>query len=299
MPGHRQSGPRQPERRRRRRPTRSSVRRHDDRHARPTCARCSTPPTGRTRRSTPSIRAASPCSSTTSTKASACTQDRDDLNATLDTLRVLADNTDGRAIVNRNDLAAGMKQIIRDSSGYYLLGYNSTQAPTDGKFHEIKVSVKRRGVDVRARKGYWALTAEDVARASGAAEARSADGRDRGAELDRRAGARPSGAVLDRHGARRERQDPRDVRLGSIAPPPGPARGRAGRARRADGQRRRWPAVFRGRVPEDGAPARRRPGASAPAAGAAAAAPEGGSERSTRRPVSCNCGWSSKDARGR
>ena len=51
----------------------------------------------------------------------------------------------------------GMKQIIRDSSAYYLLGYNSTQAPQDGKFHEIKVRVKRPGVQVRARKGYWAL----------------------------------------------------------------------------------------------------------------------------------------------
>jgi VWFA-related protein len=90
--------------------------------------------------------------------------DAADLRASLDTLHVLANNTDGRAIVNRNDLAVGMKQIIRDSSGYYLLGYTSSQAPTDGKFHEIKVSVKRKGVDVRARKGYWALTAEDVAR---------------------------------------------------------------------------------------------------------------------------------------
>ena len=92
--------------------------------------------------------------------------DRKHLEASLDTLRALADNTDGRAIINRNDLASGMKQIIRDSSGYYLLGYNSSEAPTDGKFHEIKVKVKRRGVDVRARKGYWAYTAEDAARAS-------------------------------------------------------------------------------------------------------------------------------------
>ena len=87
------------------------------------------------------------------------------LNASLDTLRELADNTDGRAIVNRNDLAAGMKQIIRDSSAYYLVGYNSTQAPRDGKFHEIKVKVKRPGVQVRARRGYWAYTEEDVRRA--------------------------------------------------------------------------------------------------------------------------------------
>jgi len=94
------------------------------------------------------------------------TQDANGLRMSLDTLHALANNTDGRAIVNRNDLAAGMKQIIRDSSGYYLLGYNSTQAPTDGKFHGIKVGVKRKGLDVRSRKGYWAYSTEDVARAN-------------------------------------------------------------------------------------------------------------------------------------
>ena len=63
------------------------------------------------------------------------TTDRKMLGESIDTLRVLADNTDGRAIVNRNDLASGMKQIMRDASGYYLLGYTSQSAPTDGKFH--------------------------------------------------------------------------------------------------------------------------------------------------------------------
>jgi VWFA-related protein len=92
--------------------------------------------------------------------------DHENLNATIDTLYTLANNTDGRAIVNRNDLAAGMKQIIRDASGYYLLGYTSTAAPTDGKFHAIDVKVKRPGVEVRARKGYWAYTAEEAAKAS-------------------------------------------------------------------------------------------------------------------------------------
>src|SRR5207247_406045 len=93
--------------------------------------------------------------------------DRVMLKSTIDTLRVLADQSDGRAIVNRNDLDGGMKQIIRDSSAYYLIGYNSTQAPSDGKFHEIKVRVKRPGVQVRSRKGYWALSAEETARALG------------------------------------------------------------------------------------------------------------------------------------
>ncbi len=90
--------------------------------------------------------------------------DRKHLEMGLDTLRALADNTDGRAIVNRNDIGKAMQQIIRDASGYYLIGYNSSQAPTDGKFHKIDVEVTRKGVDVRARKGYWAYTAEDAAR---------------------------------------------------------------------------------------------------------------------------------------
>ena len=92
-------------------------------------------------------------------------QDRRSLQMTQDTLRSLADETDGRAIVNRNDLASGLAQIVRDSSFYYLIGY-STQAPTDGEFHPITVRLKRRGLDVRARKGYWALTAEDIVRAT-------------------------------------------------------------------------------------------------------------------------------------
>jgi hypothetical protein len=55
-----------------------------------------------------------------------------------------------------------MKQVVRDSSAYYLIGYNSSKPAADGKFHEIKVRIKRPGVAVRARKGYWALNAEEM-----------------------------------------------------------------------------------------------------------------------------------------
>lgn len=91
---------------------------------------------------------------------------QDALRQTQNTLQVLAGETDGRAIINRNDLAVGMKQIVRDSSAYYLIGYNSTQSRSDGKFHPIKVRVRRPGVQVRARKGYWAMTAVETARAT-------------------------------------------------------------------------------------------------------------------------------------
>jgi VWFA-related protein len=93
-------------------------------------------------------------------------RDQRSLQSTQDTLRILATETDGRAIVNRNDLTKGLEQVVRDSSAYYLIGYNSSGAPSDGKFHEIKVRVKRPGVDVRARKGYWAPTPDDTARAT-------------------------------------------------------------------------------------------------------------------------------------
>ncbi|MBI4477822.1 MAG: VWA domain-containing protein [Acidobacteria bacterium] len=97
-------------------------------------------------------------------------QDTQALNSSLDSLRTLADQTDGRAIVNRNDLAGGLKQVVQDSSVYYLIGYNSTQAPSDGKFHKIEVRIRqaanRRGVNVRARKGYWAMTPEEMTRAT-------------------------------------------------------------------------------------------------------------------------------------
>ena len=93
------------------------------------------------------------------------TTDAKYLQASQDSLRTLSSETDGRAIVNRNDLAKGLEQMVRDSSAYYLIGYNSSQAPDDGKFHEIKVRVKRPGVEVRSRKGYWAPTKEDTARA--------------------------------------------------------------------------------------------------------------------------------------
>lgn len=92
--------------------------------------------------------------------------DRTALSDSLDTLHILATNTDGRAMVNSNDPLPALRQMVRDSSAYYLLGYTSTEAPRDGKFHPIKVTVKRRDVEVRARSGYWAYSDEDIARAS-------------------------------------------------------------------------------------------------------------------------------------
>jgi len=85
------------------------------------------------------------------------------LDNTMDTLRILADETDGRALVNTNDMDKGLKQIVRDTSAYYLIGYTSA-VQTDGKFHKINVRLKRPGLQVRARPGYLALSPAEVER---------------------------------------------------------------------------------------------------------------------------------------
>jgi VWFA-related protein len=77
-----------------------------------------------------------------------------------DTLRVLAENTDGFATADSNDLGGAFQRITDSLSGYYLLGYYTTNAKADGKYRKISVRVKTPGVSVTARRGYMAPISE-------------------------------------------------------------------------------------------------------------------------------------------
>jgi VWFA-related protein len=79
-----------------------------------------------------------------------------------DTMYRMAAETGGQAIVNTNNLSAGLERVIRDASHHYLVGYTPTRETNDGKFHRLEVKVKRRGVRTVARKGYWAPTLEEL-----------------------------------------------------------------------------------------------------------------------------------------
>ncbi len=79
-----------------------------------------------------------------------------------DTLYRMAAETGGQAIVNTNNLSAGLERVIRDASHHYLIGYTPTRELNDGKFHKFEVKVKRRGARTVARKGYWAPTEEEL-----------------------------------------------------------------------------------------------------------------------------------------
>ena len=88
-----------------------------------------------------------------------------------DILQALAEQTGGKQVSN-NQPASSLREIVKNSSAFYLLGYASAKNPADGKFHKIAVKVKRPGVEVRARTGYYApsTTEMDTARKKAAAD---------------------------------------------------------------------------------------------------------------------------------
>lgn len=78
-------------------------------------------------------------------------------------LETLAHGSGGE-LHTTNDIPGAFRRIVGQASATYLLGY-ARDLPMDGRFHEIKVRVKRGDLSVRARAGYWAPRAEDVERA--------------------------------------------------------------------------------------------------------------------------------------
>ncbi len=84
----------------------------------------------------------------------------------------LAADTGGFSLRDRNDLAAGLARIGRESRSYYLLGYTPAKRKADGRFRKIEVKVARDGVAVRARRGYYAPGGDGSRKA--AAEGRDA-----------------------------------------------------------------------------------------------------------------------------
>lgn len=76
---------------------------------------------------------------------------------TQDTLYALAADTGGKAFLDSNDLAAGIRQAQQSVSSYYILGYYTSNAAKDGKFRRIKITLAN-GVSASLdyRQGYYA-----------------------------------------------------------------------------------------------------------------------------------------------
>ena len=69
----------------------------------------------------------------------------------------LAQSTGGLMFDSTNNLRHAFDRIEEDLRNYYLLGYTPANEKYDGKFRTIQVRVKRPGVTVAARKGYFAV----------------------------------------------------------------------------------------------------------------------------------------------
>jgi hypothetical protein len=76
------------------------------------------------------------------------------LRSRLDALRVLTDVTDGRTVLNTNAPGDQMTSVIQETSSYYVLGFQSSDAAPAGRARRIEVKVKRRGVRVQSRRGH-------------------------------------------------------------------------------------------------------------------------------------------------
>ena len=82
-----------------------------------------------------------------------------------DSLRALALDTGGRAILRYNDMAEPFAQIARDNGSFYLLGFRPESSDSK-KFRELKVRVKRDDVQVFARLGYGGDATRNAAMAA-------------------------------------------------------------------------------------------------------------------------------------
>lgn len=83
------------------------------------------------------------------------------LQKNRDGAALLAERTGGYLIHNTNEI----ESVMEEQQGYYLLGYKPGSETFNRSFHNIKASVKRQGLTVRTRSGFYGIT-EEEARAS-------------------------------------------------------------------------------------------------------------------------------------
>ena len=73
------------------------------------------------------------------------------------TLRQLTEATGGQAFfpTAMKDVERAYEDVLAEIKGQYHLGYQSTNTLTDGRWRKVEIKVKRPGLRVRSRKGYF------------------------------------------------------------------------------------------------------------------------------------------------
>jgi VWFA-related protein len=94
---------------------------------------------------------------------------RDQAYDNQESLDILAHETGGIAIRNTNDLSGGIRRVLEDQKGFYLIGYRPDEATFDKRtgrrtFHHLTLKVTRPGkFNVRMRNGFYGMTDEEKA----------------------------------------------------------------------------------------------------------------------------------------
>jgi VWFA-related protein len=74
-----------------------------------------------------------------------------------ESLYTLASDTGGKALLDSNDLSAGIVQAQKDIASYYIVGYYSGNLALDGRYRRIKVQIKSSATaKLDYRSGYFA-----------------------------------------------------------------------------------------------------------------------------------------------
>jgi VWFA-related protein len=90
------------------------------------------------------------------------------LCSTQQSLQYLTQKTGGLAVLNTNDLSGGVRRVMDDLAGYYLIGYRPSAETFEKKggrarYHKITLRVKRPGLHVRTREGFFGEADDDGA----------------------------------------------------------------------------------------------------------------------------------------
>src|SRR5205814_6368416 len=79
-----------------------------------------------------------------------------DVRLSEDGMYYLAEETGGRFYKNNNNLDVPVKRVLSQENGYFLLAYEPTDDTFRSKhFNKIDVRVKRPGLTVRSRPGFF------------------------------------------------------------------------------------------------------------------------------------------------
>ena len=74
---------------------------------------------------------------------------------TSSTLQLFAENTGGKAFLGGNNLVQTFRQATQDDSSYYMLGYYVSRSSTKAGWHQVSITITKKGAHARYRNGFF------------------------------------------------------------------------------------------------------------------------------------------------